>query len=306
MHTLLKCPADSRTIAFVLIYYVLTWLLWNGVGNEYISVRLLLFLACSLFSFVCAVITHNFQHHPIFHSTAANNIFRCILSFSYGHPVGSFIPGHNLSHHAFTQSPRDFMRTTKVCFRWNFFNGLLFQPLVSSSVLRSDVGYFLLKKGLRRIGWQIIFEVCVVLFASTWLIWMDWRKFLLAIHLPHAFAQWGIVTMNLLQHDGCDHSLVAGKISVNGARNFTSWTVNYFFLNNGYHTIHHWRPHLHWSLLPDAHCTEVAPFCHPNLCQSSMVAYIFHTFIYPGERRDYLGKKMVITPSEAGVDQKWY
>ena len=33
---------------------------------------------------------------------------------------------------------------------------------------------------------------------------LNWRKFLLYVWLPHFFAQWGIVSMNMLQHDGCD------------------------------------------------------------------------------------------------------
>lgn len=36
----------------------------------------------------------------------------------------------------------------------------------------------------------------------------------------------------------------------NGARNFVGPVINYLTFNNGYHTIHHMYPTMHWSRLP--------------------------------------------------------
>ena len=46
-----------------------------------------------------------------------------LLTISYGHPSSTYVPGHNLSHHKYTQSEKDFMRTSKVNFKWNLLNG---------------------------------------------------------------------------------------------------------------------------------------------------------------------------------------
>ena len=35
----------------------------------------------------------------------------------------------------------------------------------------------------------------------------------------------------------------------NGARNFVGPVINYLTFNNGYHTIHHMYPTMHWSRL---------------------------------------------------------
>ena len=35
------------------------------------------------------------------------------------------------------------------------------------------------------------------------LLYMNWHKFLFVLLFPQLFAKWGIITMNLLQHDGC-------------------------------------------------------------------------------------------------------
>ena len=40
----------------------------------------------------------------------------------------------------------------------------------------------------------------------------------------------------------------------NNARNFIGPVINYLTFNNGYHTIHHMYPSMHWSRLDDISC----------------------------------------------------
>ncbi len=80
------------------------------------------FANCSLF-FCCAVANHNVVHTPVFYNKKLNSLVNVILTISYGHPSSSYVPGHNLSHHKYTQHTQDFMRTSKVKYRWNFLNG---------------------------------------------------------------------------------------------------------------------------------------------------------------------------------------
>ena len=47
-------------------------------------------------------------------------------------------------------------------------------------------------------------EWTVVGVSQIALLILDWRKFFLYVWIPHFFAQWAIVSMNMLQHDGCD------------------------------------------------------------------------------------------------------
>ena len=130
------------------------------------------------------------------------------------------------------------------------------------------------------------------------LLVIDWKAFLLYVFLPHKYAAWGIITMNLIQHDGCDP-----KSEWNHSRNFTGKLVNWFTLNNGYHTIHHITPGLHWSLLPAAHAEQVQPHIHPELDQPSLLAYLWRTFGWPGKRLTYDGKPVVLPPVEK--DERW-
>ena len=112
-----------------------------------------------------------------------------------------------------------------------------------------------------------------MLITSIFFIILDYKKFLFLIYIPQYYAKWGITTINLLQHDGCEINVSEKDQKYNGARNFTGSFLNFFALNNGYHQIHHMYPTMHWSILPQKHAELVAPFNHPNLDQKSMLRY---------------------------------
>jgi fatty acid desaturase len=295
---MLRYRADLKTLLFVAIYFGLVAAQWVWAPTSLWLAAPLLVLTC-WFSFFGAVATHNTVHCPVFHQRWANRAFQVALTLTYGHPVSAYVPGHNLSHHKHTQSRRDVMRTTKVQFRWNLLNGLLFMPRVGGDIFRADMRYFRAMYR-RNPPWfrQMIIEATFFLGSMGLLLALDWKKFLLYVLIPHQYAAWGIITMNLLQHDGCDEDS-----EYNHSRNFVGKLVNWWTYNNGYHTIHHIEPGLHWSLLPAEHAARVAPFIHPNLDQPNFVAYLWRTFIWPGKRERYDGTPLVLEP--AGADEEW-
>lgn len=295
--TILRYSADVRSVGIVLTYFVL-------VGTAYVldlrwySALPLLAGTC-LVAFVCAVITHNTVHAPVFYRRSVNNAFQAVLSMTYGHPVSSYVPGHNLSHHRYTQTPRDLMRTTKLRFRWNLLNQLLFGWVVGPTILRANIDY-VKKMRTRRPRWfrQWCMEAAFYAGYLALGLALDWRKFLLFVMIPHQFAAWGIMGTNFFQHDGCDPTS-----PWNHSRNFTGKLVNWIILNNGYHGIHHMHPSLHWSLAPEVHRRELSPHIHPALEQKSLVAWMWRSFIWPGKRMTYDGKPVVLPP--AVPDEDW-
>ncbi|MCG3173976.1 MAG: hypothetical protein GMKNLPBB_02193 [Myxococcota bacterium] len=295
---MLRYSADIRTLGFVATYFALVIGQWfHPPENLWIAVPLFLFTC--LISFICAVITHNTLHSPLFKSRWMNRAWQVILTQAYGHPVSAYVPGHNLSHHKHTQTRRDVMRTTKVRYKWHLLNGLLFFITVGGDIMKGDLRYFRAMVGKnRRWALQFAIEGGVFIGLSILLLVLDWKKWLFHWQLPHMFAAWGIVSMNMLQHDGCDETT-----PYNHSRNFVGKFVNWWFLNNGYHTIHHFEPGLHWSLLPAAHAERVAPHIHPNLDQPSLAGYIFKTFVWPGKRLRYDGTPLVLP--EEGPDESW-
>lgn len=299
----LRYAADVRTLVFVAIFFALVAIQWvvPGAslfgGSPRVGVPMLV-LTC-WFSFFGAVATHNTIHCPVFEKRWANRVFQAILSLTYGHMVSAFVPGHNLSHHKHTQTRRDVMRTTKLRFRWHFLNGALFFVVVALGIVKGEGRYFGAMKTRHPVWYrQLRIEQAVLYSIYAVLLYLDWQKFLVLVFLPHKYAAWGIVSMNMLQHDGCD-----AESEYNHSRNFVGALTNFFTLNNGYHTIHHMHPGLHWSLAPAAHAKEVAPHIHPNLDQPSLLLYIWRTFFWPGQRLAYDGTPLVLP--EDGPDEEW-
>jgi len=295
---MLRYRADIRTLGFVATYFALVAVqLIYQPDALYVAIPLLI-ITC-FFSFFGAVITHNTVHAPVFKQRWLNRVFQVVLTLTYGHPVSSFVPGHNLSHHRFTQSRRDVMRTTKVRFRWNLLNIVFFMFRMAPDIMRADSRYAAAMR-TRKPAWfrQMVLEFIALYVVYAALLWFDWKLFLLYVYLPHRYAGFGIISMNFLQHDGCD-----ADSEYNHSRNFVGKVVNWLTFNNGFHTIHHAKPSLHWSLAPHAHAELIAPHIHPALDQPSLLAYLWRSFGWPGKRLTYLGEPVVLP--EEGPDEDW-
>lgn len=294
---MLRYRADLRTLGMLTFYALLVIGQWVLAPQGWIG-WLLIALTC-IVSWICAVIAHNTVHTPVFKQRILNKIFQVWVSLSYGFPISDYVPGHNLSHHRFTQKREDVMRTTHVRFRWNVLNFLLFMPAVTPGILRGNAR-FKAVMGDRAAPWkrQLMIEGIIVWSVKILCLWLDWQKALLYVFVPHLFANWGIVSVNFVQHDGCDPDH-----PYNHSRNFVGKFFNWCTLNNGFHTIHHEVPGLHWSVLPQAHAERIAPHIHPALDQPSLFLYVFRTVIYPGKRLRYDGTPVVIR--NEGPDRDW-
>ncbi|KAL1500290.1 hypothetical protein AB1Y20_012957 [Prymnesium parvum] len=147
----------------------------------------------------------------------------------------------------------------------------------------------------RELVYTFFFELAslVVLMVAVFLI--SPRKSILYVYGAQTMGQAFINSINFLQHDGCE--IDPAHDGFNHARNFTGWFFNYIFLNNGYHTIHHMKPGLHWSVLPAHHQRSVAPHIHPNLEVPCFRKHLWKTM---WTREDYLGRP--ITPGDSSRD----
>ncbi|MEM9865741.1 MAG: fatty acid desaturase, partial [Myxococcota bacterium] len=244
---MLRYRADVRTLGFVALYFAWTAAMWTLLPSDLFATAagepgslpwlwlLPAYAFLCVLSFQGAVSTHNGVHCPIFRKRGLNKVWQVILTLTYGHPVSSYVPGHNLSHHKHTQTRRDVMRTTKARFRWNLLNLFFFMAAIVPSIMKADTSYTKSMR-TRHPRWfrQMALELVSLWGITAVLFVLDWQKALVLWIVPHLYAQWGIVTFNLLQHDGCD-----GQSEYNHSRNFVGKFVNWWTFNNGYHTIHH-------------------------------------------------------------------
>jgi fatty acid desaturase len=170
---------------------------------------------------------------------------------------------------------------------------------VAIAIMKNDRAYVSAVKGSHK-KWhaQYLIESRTVLVVTLMLFALDWKKALLYWMVPHLYAAWGIISMNYLQHDGCDVTH-----PYNHSRNFVGSFVNFFTFNNGYHGVHHDKPGLHWSLTPAEHRTRYNGKIDPRLEVRFMSLWLVATFLIPGKRKQFDGSSLVLPPDE--IDQTW-
>lgn len=273
----LRQAADWRSLFFLACLGGLFFIQWTGLFRSWI-----LLPVTGLLAFIACIIKHNHIHCRTFTRPGWNRAFDLVLSFCTGQSTAAIIPVHNERHHAQNHTKHDFVRSSLVHFRWNWLNFLAFPFVVVRLVHQNKNADFARWRAekpalYRRVQWE---RALVFVFIATLLI-LNWRATLLYLGVPWLFAQWGIVTINLLQHQGCEHDSAHDH-----SRNITGRMNNWFFLNNGFHTAHHLRPALHWSLLPEFHRREIAPHMRPELNHRSMMVCIWKQFFsVPGSYR---------------------
>jgi fatty acid desaturase len=267
---LLKHPAELRQVGIVAVYLGLLAAMMFTPGC-----RNVVFLgAACFFSFLNAVVVHNHLHQGIFESRSLNMAFRAVLSFGALYPASANVPSHNLVHHHFDDDGQpDWAAPENVGFRWNLLN-LLHFPNVAGPNTFAGVSRWKAALGRAEFDRQYLLEN-VFAFGLTGLLFVhDFWTTLFFIVIPQLYGARCILRINLIQHDACDVSS-----DWNHSRNFVGRTFNWIMCNNGYHTIHHNRAGLHWSLLSDAHAREVVPRIDPSLDEPSMIGYLVRTYL---------------------------
>jgi len=272
----LRYSADWRSLGFLFLLSGLYWVQWSGLARHWS-----LLPATCLLAFIAFIIKHNHIHCRTFTSRSWNRAFEFVLSACTGQSTAAIIPVHNERHHAQYHTEQDFVRSSLVNFKLNWLNLMVFPFAVVRLVHRtksSDISRWREEKPMlyRRVqqerGVLFVFIAVILL--------LDWQATLIYFGVPWLFGQWGIVTINLLQHQDCDHASVFDH-----SRNITGVFINWLFLNNGFHTAHHLRPATHWSRLPEFHREHVEPNMRSELNHRSMLVCIWKQFLCVGERQ---------------------
>lgn len=266
---MLRYNADLRTIAYMVVTTALLFIQWNlDTWNPLLYVWSL-FMAISV-----AVIAHNHNHLPIWRNRTLNTLTDYWLTLFYGFPAFGWIPTHNLNHHRLNNREGDYTITYRVSEK-NALWTLLIYPSISSYFQQKPIRDYL--KKLRETDTKKFYLAAgqyvalVVLYIVGFAL--DWQKALLYLVIPHQVSLYSIMVFNYVQHVHADE-----ESKYDHSRNFTGF-LNKLLFNNGYHTIHHEKAGIHWSLLPEAHAKEIAPFIDPVLNERSFWGYIGRVYI---------------------------
>ncbi len=241
-------------------------------------------LPLALYSSYCAgVLTHNHTHVPVFTRRAVNDAYAIWLSVFYGCPVAVWIPIHLENHHRYTEGPEDVTRTTRRSVKHNLWQALLYstastswhRPLIASYVRRTYA-----KRGRR---WTQLWTQSAGLVVAhgsmlALAVWLHGALaglgiYLLIFGLPAVLAPSFMLFTNYIQHIHCDPSSTD-----NHSRNFVSRFDNWLVFDNGYHTVHHDRPSLHWSRYAELHRSRAGRM-HPALQERSLLAFCLRNYV---------------------------
>lgn len=274
----LRFEKDRRTLVWALGVLPLGPLLVMG------SPKLAYFTwPLTLYAAYCAgVLTHNHTHVPVFREREWNRRYGNLLSFFYGCPIFAWIPTHHRIHHRYVNGPQDSTRTTRYSQR-NSLWALLSYPTRSAAWQWPDIKSYALSQrarggnGYRDVVGQtstLLFGHVAALAASALLHGSAGVIALfLTFTVPTLLAPSFMMFTNYVQHVDCDPSSVD-----NHSRNFVNPFFNWFIFDNGYHTVHHEQPSLHWSLLREVHIAR-AHRIEPRLNQSFIAAYCFKEYL---------------------------
>jgi fatty acid desaturase len=266
---LLRHSADRRSVAYLVAVAGLAVLQWNVIGVNPILYPIYLYMSVTV-----AVISHNHNHVSMWKSRGLNLLTSWVISIHYGHPAIAWVPTHNQNHHKFNNREGDSGRSPGL-FSRNHLLSLITYPMYTGLRQQADVTNFLkrLYARDRREFWMAISEYAVFFGFMGFVFWLDWRKALLFYFLPQQFALFWIQVINYIQHIEAD-----AESEWNHSRNFVSPLLNALLFNNGYHTVHHYKPGVHWSDLPKLHAEHVHKI-HPALLVKSWTTYMIWTFL---------------------------
>lgn len=270
---MLRYKADWKTLVYMAIstsLLVAGWVL--PLENLYVVGAV--FAGLMIMAIPTAVIAHNHNHVRTWKSKTLNTLQDYWITLFYGFPAFAWIPTHNKNHHKHNNTEDDHTKTYRYSEKNNLLT-LLTYPAVSSYFQQGAIKEYLglMKDRLPRRFWFFVSQYALVALFVGGALWLNWQKALLYIIIPQQFSLFCILCINYQQHIHADE-----ESEWNHSRNFVGPMLNFYLLNNGYHTIHHDKPGIHWSELPEAHA-EIADKIDDRLCVESWPKWFFGNYV---------------------------
>lgn len=256
--SILKFHADRGPVLFiygVFLAQLLAWWFLPLAGAVVAGILLLPFLG------TCAIYNHHQQHHNAFRSPFLNRVFETVLGVQTMISGYGWVLHHNFGHHPnYMNQPPDADEDES---RWARRDGSKMGRIEYSLNLMFRAPYDSIKVGVCKrpkvlAYFFLMFLVYLaVQFALAWVNWQNW----LAVFLVPSVCMLLYVYDLTYEH----HSGLYTKNHYEASRNRVGRLYNIRTCNLGYHTAHHIKPYIHWSLLPAYHeliKDKIPPHCY--------------------------------------------
>jgi len=244
--TIFKFKADRLPVAFFCglfgVQLLAYWHLPHGAAA--VAGLILLFPLGS-----AAIYNHHQQHHNAFNAAVLNRLFELILGMQTMITSYAWVLHHNYGHHPnyMNQPPCTVAEDES---RWARRDGSLMgrTEYTINLLFRAPIDSFRVGLKKPRIMLWFILMMVPLLAIHAALAWHDLINYL-CIFLVPAFCMLNYVYWLTYEH----HSGLYTDDPYGASRNRIGRIYNIRTCNLGYHTAHHLKPFLHWSLLPEYH-----------------------------------------------------
>lgn len=242
----LRYTADRRPVTITLVKLALHFAAFFFAP---IWLAIVLLVPFSIASFFIAPLNHHHQHFNTFHAAWLNRLYEVALSLQTGLSPYGWVLHHNLGHHRnyLNQHPSEEPVDES---RWTRRDGSTMNRVEYTIKLVASHQIDIYKVGRKHPKqWRnyLLMKVPVWSILAA-LLWMSPVNAILVFILP-AFVALVHTSWATYEHHAGYHATDHHDASVNR----TSRVYNYLTCNLGYHTAHHKRPGLHWSLLEKLH-----------------------------------------------------
>ena len=222
-------------------------LLSPAATNWYVAVPLIVVLALLNLSLTIGVL-HMHTHRPLAVSRRVNRVIDVLCCLPGGLTAAEMREVHILNHHRYNDGPGDITSTEgrehglRAVWYWVRY-GTIVKNHTIRTIFAADASAGRRK---RRPQFVLDFTLVVVLIAATWYA-TGTTRFALFYWIPFVVTQVNSGYFAWLTHAPARPFEDDPSKSINTAGNW----LNFFIFNQGYHSVHHRYPGIHWSQIPD-------------------------------------------------------
>ncbi len=243
--TILKYKADRGPVAYSVAVFVLRLAIWALAAPLICAISV---LPLALLGMFIAPINHHHQHVNSFRAPWLNRLYDLLLALQCGIGPYGWVLHHNLGHHANYLNQPPHARPDES--RWTRADGTQMGRLEYSIDLLLNHQLDMFRVGLRhpkQLRYFLLMKLPLwgLLGVGLWLRPLETvLVFLLPAFLTLFHTGWATY-----EH----HAGLTPNDHFDSCRNRDNRIYNVMTGNLGFHTAHHQRPGLHWSLLPKLH-----------------------------------------------------
>jgi fatty acid desaturase len=242
---ILRYKADRFGVFYVLALFGVQLCVWYYAPPVWAAVAI---APLFLLGIISAPINHNHQHVNVFRGRAFNRGFELLLAMQTGVGPYSWVLHHNLGHHMNYLNQRPGVDVDES--RWTRSGGARMRRLEYTLHLMWSHPIDIQRVGRRhpKIHRKYLLMRAPLYLLLLVLLWGNPLNFLFVFCLAPALTLLHTCWVTYEHHAGL-HT----DDPVEASFNRENRLYNFLSQNLGYHTAHHIRPGVHWSLLPEFH-----------------------------------------------------